>query len=370
MATMPDNPVSDLVLVRLLAATTNGLTAAQVARALHPILESAVRSSRLSDEVASALRGLADTGYVTEPTPDAGGAKASSKTKTPRYRLTESGRARALEYLGASYLPSKVDWGKHLKKTYLPAKALGVRIDSSADLKRMAGAAGLLAGILKEGQGLPEQGRLSERAVLDAVLWRALDVVSDRPFTLGEVKAHLYGKLLGLEGPIEEKRGKTQLAARAVDARQPNADGLRQALVERLVGGGADADARHSDATDSHAPSKHVEKGQSAHGAAAPPADLKAFAARVLEAARTSPTGQFGMDKVFIAHVWRQFERLGHAQGMTEDEFKQRLLAAHRANELTLSGADRISRMDPEDVRASAVSYLNAEFHFVRIPEG
>ena len=49
---------------------------------------------------------------------------------------------------------------------------------------------------------------------------------------------------------------------------------------------------------------------------------------------------------------------------------RQRLAEANNARLLDLSRADLVQAMDPEDVRLSEVSYLNATFHFIRIDTG
>jgi hypothetical protein len=95
--------------------------------------------------------------------------------------------------------------------------------------------------------------------------------------------------------------------------------------------------------------------------------DLAAFARTVQAAARDCPTGRFGDNKVFINHVWRRLSEEPRFAGMNLNEFKRRLTEANTANMLTLSRADLVSVMDPEDVRESETPYLNAVFHFILI---
>ncbi len=94
--------------------------------------------------------------------------------------------------------------------------------------------------------------------------------------------------------------------------------------------------------------------------------DPARFAREVLVAAEQCRTGWFGDGKVFISHVWPVYaERFGG--GIRDlEEFKRLLVDAHRADLLTLSGADLVEAMDPGDVSASETLYLNAAFHFVR----
>lgn len=70
---------------------------------------------------------------------------------------------------------------------------------------------------------------------------------------------------------------------------------------------------------------------------------------------------------MFISHVWRKLARLPAYARLSLDEFKQQLVEASRLGLLALSRADLVEAMNPEDVAASQINYLNAEFHFVRI---
>ena len=87
----------------------------------------------------------------------------------------------------------------------------------------------------------------------------------------------------------------------------------------------------------------------------------------MIEAARSSPTGRFGDDKVFVVHVFRILSDDPAFAAMGLDGFKQRLAEANNARRLDLSRADMVEAMDPNDVELSKVSYLGAEFHFIRI---
>ena len=102
--------------------------------------------------------------------------------------------------------------------------------------------------------------------------------------------------------------------------------------------------------------------------AAEPKPELVAFAERVTASAKTCPTGWSGEDFVFISHVWRHVQ----SEFSTLDlaGFKMKLIAANRARLLTLSRADLVQAMKPEDVRESETSYLNSVFHFILIRKG
>jgi hypothetical protein len=91
------------------------------------------------------------------------------------------------------------------------------------------------------------------------------------------------------------------------------------------------------------------------------------LADRIKAAARACPTGRYGDNKVFIAHVWRMLRSDPDFAAMGFERFKDFLAAANNARLLDLSRADLVQAMDPDDVRESEVRYLNATFHFIRI---
>jgi hypothetical protein len=98
--------------------------------------------------------------------------------------------------------------------------------------------------------------------------------------------------------------------------------------------------------------------------------DLGAFAQRVLAAARRSPTGWWGERKVFISHVWEEYqrrERKGGRQAGDLEAFKLLLVRANRASLLSLSRADLVEAMDKDDVKRSEIASLGTTFHFLRI---
>jgi len=101
--------------------------------------------------------------------------------------------------------------------------------------------------------------------------------------------------------------------------------------------------------------------------AKAEPFTLENLGKNVVAAAMRSRTGLFGDKKVFINHVWRQMERDGTTMGLTFDQFKFQLGLAMNKGFVDLSRADLAPAMDQTDVAESETSYLNAQFHFVRL---
>ena len=110
-----------------------------------------------------------------------------------------------------------------------------------------------------------------------------------------------------------------------------------------------------------------ISPGRQAEPAPAGDPDLPAFASAVQTAARTSPTGWFGDNKVFISHAWRQLRQDGRFASLDSAAFKQQLVKASLHGLLVLSRADLVQLMNPVDVDESATSFQNATFHFIRV---
>ena len=170
---------------------------------------------------------------------------------------------------------------------------------------------------------------------------------------LANVQAALFRRELGDDGSVPLKNPLDHLLARRLSARRADPKELRDEILRRWVDAG-------------------LGKAPAASPPAAPatvpaPFDLADFARRVQSAARACPTGRYGDNKVFIAHVWKALEDEPEFRGMDLAGFKRRLAEANNARLLDLSRADLVQAMDPEDVRLSEVAYLNATFHFIRI---
>ena len=259
-----------------------------------------------------------------------------------RIRLTDAGGKRALAVLGVKALPARVDWGK-IKRDYLVPRMMGLPT-SAAGMP----ADSLCAAVIAHHRGLTVTSETPTLAqVENALVWKALGVDSDRPLTKKALLTQVLAFALEGARVREPKKALALLAAKHVGARRAGAEAVRDAIARRWI------DGKPAPVATTPLPS--------------PPAaeDLPAFAARVIQAAKGAKTGRFGDHKVFIGQVHRE---LGSAVPDL-DSFKARLVEAHRAELLTLSRADLVEAMSPEDVRVSETRYLGEEFHFVRIPE-
>ena len=94
--------------------------------------------------------------------------------------------------------------------------------------------------------------------------------------------------------------------------------------------------------------------------------DSPSFAEAALDAAATTARdGWFGDRKVFVSALWDELCKRPAWAALALDDFKARLLVAHRAGALTLARADLVAAMDPALVAASEIAADGASFHFV-----
>jgi hypothetical protein len=318
--------LGDLILVRLLAAAKKPPSLGDVRKSLAPLVEHRLSGPEWGRAFDEALNQLRAAGLV-EP---------------KRLSLTGAGRAKALIFLGVSSLPPGATW-KTLKDKYLIARALGTSLESPEVTNRLKDANGLRALVLKQRYGLTMVAPSLTQAI-DALAWKQLGVDSDKPFKAELVLQHL----LSLPAGLKSDSLRALIAGQSVQARNSKAEELRLAAIRRWLDHAATAPA---------APPPPPGP---------PPFDLPTFAARVVTAARDAPTGHFGDNKTFIAHVRRQLTAEGRYRDLSDTAFKHHLVEANRAGLLRLSRADLVEAMDPADVRDSETSYLNATFHFVQ----
>jgi hypothetical protein len=221
--------------------------------------------------------------------------------------------------------------GKHTARTWahyvdrvFPALALGIQPGDA----KLAGRDAWTAAIAARALGLWTEGPPpSLSSVCDAYAWQQLGLAGRAKRCPPEVRAVFLQRELGTD-PGPPDRLLRLYAARFLDAPRPELRALRDALVRRWL----------------VAPS---------------------FADDVRHIARTANDGVFGERKVFIAAAWHQLRRRPGYASLTLDDFKARLVRAHRAGELVLARADLVAAMDPGLVAASETLADSATFHFV-----
>jgi len=235
--------------------------------------------------------------------------------------------------------------GRHHAKKWLqladkilPALALGVAADDSATHKRLAGREAWTAAIAGRALGLWTSGPPPSLAtVCDTLAWQRLGLAGKPKRLPPEVRA------LFIQRELKSETGSPELqvrlyASREVNAQRPELRVLQEALVKMWLAGRTLA-ARHNT-----------------------PAD---FADEVRDAAREAKEGVFGDRNVFIASAWNQLRTHPQWHSLTLDEFKRRLVTAHRAGKLDLARADLPGFLDSSLVAASETRTENASFHFI-----
>jgi hypothetical protein len=269
---------------------------------------------------------------------------------TPRPgRLTDAGRAQALEFLGTKTLPQRLDW-KTIRNRYLVPKALG--LPAGAEASKVVKAEGLGTHLVRTNYELAVGPNATLTGVMNALVFKELGFPEETTFA--GLKRAVLSRLLGASDKLKLDAIKKQLPKQVVGAHRGGVDALREAILRRWLGD-ASEEARTA-----------RTNGRTADAA---PFDLPAFAATVLAVARGCPTGRFGDNKVFISHVWRQFRQEPGMPPLDLDAFKLRLAEANHVGLLQLSRADLVQVMDPIDVREAATPYLDAVFHFVLTQE-
>jgi hypothetical protein len=310
--------LDDLILVRLLPVRSRPPPAFRVARDLGPLLQRPLDVARVEEAVAR----LREQGAVT------------LDTLAP----TEEGRARALRFLGMEELPVGWNW-RTLRNRALPCKALGLPPTDPASARILESEDRLTARLLQQRFALPPGASESAWTALQAVVCRELGHPDCT--TLDELAAAVLSTKMG-----SDRRLAPDLARRLAPRILLDVSGDLESLRERALAGLA------SSATDK------------ARDAMADPGSL---AGEILEAARASPTGWFGRDKVLVHHVWRAAHgRPVAGLPVDLDSFKQLLVRLNGAGRLALSRADLVQLMDPAELARAEIRVGNATFHFIR----
>lgn len=309
--------LADLVVVRLMPAARVHPGPSQICKDLAPFFR---RPPDLGS-VRQAMVALRESGDL----PPTGGA------------LTEQGRRRGLQFLGLTEWPEDWTW-RTLKGRVLPARALGMIAGPEVD-RVLQNTDRLSTALLKRKLGLPVGTGSTVHAALEALVCRELgfpDLCS-----LDELMTTVLSRRIGSDRRLDAGALERQVPRVILGTHGRLAD-----LRELLLAGVADAAA-------------------AAHDRAPRDLELPVFAQRVKVAARDCPTGRWGPEKVFVNHVWTRVQAEPEFRRMDLPGFKRRLVEANAADLLTLSRADLVQLMDPDDLRGSEISVSNAVFHFV-----
>lgn len=335
-------PLEALILARLLPAAEKGVKPADLKKDLEPLLGHRWSGTALTTILERSMIKLIARQHVVH-------LPVKSKRATPPLALTAQGRQAILALLGVSQLPAKPkpSWA-NLKKALLLGPALGLAGPAHALSKDDS----LRAVLLKQQCGLPLGELPTLKQARDQWLRQALGMGPTEKASLDTVQSALFRRELAENQSLPVKKALDRLLARGLGARRDDTKELRDAIlrgwIDRSLG-------EPTPAVTPPAPASAIIL------------DLPKFARQVTEAARSTATGRYGDNKVFIIHVWRALQDHPDLRGMDLSAFKQHLAEANNARLLDLSRADLVQAMNPEDVQLSEVSYLNATFHFIRV---
>ncbi len=237
----------------------------------------------------------------------------------------------------------------------LPGLALGVRADDAKAHQRLSDRDTWAAAIVARAHGLWTKGPPPTLPkVCDALAWRELGLTGTPKPCPAEIRAHFLRSYIEIDaGPPE--RMLRQLAAKRIGAPRADLKALRLALIQAWLTG--------------HEPGAQPAAGP-ANDARHEPEVLVATQApslidAVRSAARDARDGVFGDRKVFISSVWHALRAMPPWSQLDLDDFKARLVSAHRQRELVLARADLVAAMDPTLVAASETRTDGATFHFI-----
>lgn len=302
-----------------------------------------------------------------------------------RLALTPTGRSAALAFLGVDDASALNDWEK-VRDGALIIKALGLEAASASRKKAATRVDGLRALIVEKAWKLGGTTRPSASRIRD----RLAKIALQRAFG-NQIKAGLGGKtalsakaarLLAGQLAKEPKRHATDarliahLACEAVDAPRADLKSLRQGVLRRFL----DGEPARTGASIKPAASPDVPPPVEPAAASAGPRpevpaapsgrpDPVAFARAIRAAAKTKAEGWSGSRRAYVSRVWEVVRDRHASWALSEIEFKCMLAEAHRMGLLALATADLKDRNRLADVEASAVTYKNTVWHYVRVEE-
>jgi len=340
---MTSGLIGDLVLLRLLVPSKSNLRPSQLRRDLARF-------------------------FVTPPGPDrwqtvvdelvtAGLVQASP------LRLSESGRKKALEFLGVAELPSGSTW-RSLPGKYLVPRALGGQ-GGTENAPRRADERKLAAQVLKTQYRLPADTGDSLTSVLEAIACRELghpDLSS-----LAEVKQRVLERLLGTTEQLGKSDLERQFLRKTLGTRGTAA--LRDRILQQWVEKGETERPEMTTEETAEAPPEELPELESVNEDTrrTEEVDLAEFARTVLAAARHSLHGsRHGDHQVLIHRVWQQVRTEPSFQGFDADSFKARLQEAHRHGLLKLAPG-RTEGVSAEDVRESETRDAEHTYHVLQL---
>jgi hypothetical protein len=267
-----------------------------------------------------------------------------SKGKRNTLTLTETGRERALRFIGVAELPRGTNWSKVISKLLFP-KACGL---SNAAAAKLDSGDKLAAFLLKRKYELGDGAGATVNQVMETLVCREVGFPEET--TLEGLVSAVLSRFLESER-LSKKQLAFQLPLFQTGLTDTKAESIRRKLVQQWLSGRCREAASPETQPDERF-------------------DLADFAATVKRLASDSGAqDRFHDNKVFISSLWHTSQSEPSFPQLTLAEFKQRLVEANQQNLVHLSRADLVQAMAPHLVAESETSYLNATFHFVLLED-
>lgn len=339
--------LEDLVLLRLLSGAPEGETEVQLRKDLHPLVMQHMSVSEWRTVLGQLIVKLVEDELVRP-------------VRANAYLATEQVEQRILSFLSLKRFP-KNPWHE-IRDGHLIALALNQQPTSKL-VSRLISAEGLRCAIIADHFRLPVD--LAE-ITLEQLRFALAKIAEQKGLTSGirttpideasvtHKEAVMMGAKLLKSRHAVESDGELMacLAAELVGAINESSSELRQMLFRRLI------TPRESTLTTAMIEPLREQ-----------PPELPEFTQEILTIAAKSAVGWPGNKRAFISHVWRDLQKKFPFWQLTESDYKNMILSAHRAGLLRLAIADLRDKNNVQDVSDSRISYKNSEWHFIRIDE-
>lgn len=271
---------------------------------------------------------------------------------------------------------SKRTW-KQLAERLIPALGLGLAgkdAFAAGKKKTLEGRDAWAAALAGRALSLWTDGPPPTASALrDALVWQRLGLPGSPKSVPDEVRAHFL-KLELDTTPAPSDRLLRILAARSLDVQPTDLKVWRDALGQRWLTrrelGGAHRQDRAPAAAataEQPEPAALVEPAAPVEPTVQPPSFAEALRAAALA---VPAAGRFGERKVYLVAAWEELRRAAAWRELPLEDFKVRVLAAHRAGEVSLARADLVGAMDAQQVASSEVTTAAGDVvHFLLSPE-
>ena len=365
VATMNMGTLRDVLLVRVASAGTQGITRAGLRGDIAPLVEHRLTQPEWRRSLDELVFILLTEGLVV--------------TRRMRLAITGAGTAAATRFLGAP-IPARADWIE-VRDVLLVGRALGIEVANGARRKKLESAQGLRGAILERSFGVPAAKAKTVTGLRDTLARKAAAkgtgaAASNK--TQGKTNRARRAVERLLRRPREfasDSALLAELAAEQVGAQQTSVPSLRKAILRKLIGRPGEPRSSRERPVPMAQPVPKAALAAISHALMAPvsqpvePVDARAFAIAVLSAAKACAEGWQGNRRAYVVKVWEVLTRTHPEWHVSIDDFKARLIEAHKAGSLTLAYADLRSKDTIDLVQASAVRDRNNEWHFIRIDD-